>query len=187
MLSVPKTGTHSYIDHLHSHADITIRHPQNLKHMSLEVFTKRFLPLFPEPHAELDYFGYVRNPVDWLWSWYRYRSRPGIRSRITYTGDITFSDFIKGYLDTSPPVYARVGRQSAMIKSKKPPYLANMIFKYENQDEANRYLSDKLGLHVNPEKVLNKSPEIEASISRDDILILEREIPQEFELYESAK
>lgn len=187
MLSVPKTGTHSYIEHLQQRADIVIKHPQNMKHMGLKQIRNKILPILPKMRGEIDYFGYVRNPVDWLWSWYCYRSRPEIRGRISSTADISFSGFVKSYLEPNPPPYANVGRQSSVVTSTHPSLLANMLFKYENHREANAYLSDKIGSKVSPDKILNKSPQREKSISRGDISLLEREIPTEFEIYESAR
>lgn len=186
MLSIPKTGTHSYIDHLQGNADIVFKHPQNLKHMGIRQFTNRILPLLPDKNKEIDYFGYVRNPVDWLWSWYSYRSRESIKMRPTYTGGMSFTDFIQAYLEKVQPPFANLGRQSGMLTSPHPPFKANRIFKYENQEKANKYLSDKLGFVVSPEKNLNKSPEMEKNISKSDIVLLENNIPLEFELYESA-
>jgi len=187
MISVPKTGTHSYIDHLQSQADIVFKHPQNMKHMGLNQFTKKVLPLLSPSKRELDYFGFVRNPVDWLWSWYCYRSRPEIINRPASTASITFKEFIRSYLEPDSPPYANVGRQSALLTSPNPPYKANVIFKYENHNSANEYLSSKIGIQVKPCKILNQSPQREKDISRDDVSLLEREVPYEFEIYESAK
>ncbi|WP_411840555.1 sulfotransferase family 2 domain-containing protein [Paracoccus sp. ME4] len=186
MLSVPKTGTHSYIDHLQYHADIVIKHPQNLKHMGIKQFNKKILPLFPNQETDIDYFGYIRNPADWLWSWYRYRSRPEINNRPSSTAGISFRQFIDDYLDPNTPPHANVGRQSSILTSSNPNISANIIFKYENRDTANSYLSQRLGIAVNPDKFLNRSPVMNSCISKEEVAILERSIPFEFELYESA-
>lgn len=186
MLSIPKTGTHSYIDHLQGHADIVFRHPQNLKHMGLRKFTRRILPLLPESAAPTEYFAVMRDPIDWLWSWYCYRSRTQILNRSTSTNGVSFSDFIRGHLQDKPPAYADVGRQSLLLTSPDTPYIVDSIYSYTHLDAANAYLSDRLGVRVAPPDVLNKSPVQDKCISRADQSLLETAMPEEFELYGAA-
>ena len=186
MLSIPKTGTHSYIDHLQGQAGIIFKHPQNLKHMGLRQFTNRILPLVPELAGELDYFAFIRHPADWLWSWYCYRSREGIKNRPASTMGMSFSEFIRGYLADTPPPYANVGRQSSLLTSPAPPFSVNNLYRYDNGDAANIYLSEKLRICVSPKKRLNQSPLLPKEISRADMTLLETNLPTEFELYESA-
>ena len=187
MLSVPKTGTHSYIDHLQDQADIVFKHPQNMKHMGLRKFTRRVLPVLSDTAGNLDYFAFIRHPSDWLWSWYSYRSRPEIKNRPSSTAGITFSDFIRAHLEEHPPAYASVGRQSSLIESTDPPFMVNNLYKYDNKNAANQYLSERLGVSVSPEKMLNKSPALEKNISRQDLVLLEMQLAKEFELYALAK
>jgi hypothetical protein len=129
----------------------------------------------------------VRYPADWLWSWYCYRSRDEIKGLPTSTADISFSEFLDGYLAAERPAYARIGRQSMLVRSIRPALTANRLYKYDNQAAANAYLSDRLGIPVRPEKMLNQSPRRVMTISLNDIERLERAIPQEFELYERAR
>ncbi|QBX34573.1 hypothetical protein E4191_07510 [Paracoccus liaowanqingii] len=187
MLSVPKTGTHSYIDHLQGNADIVFKHPQNLKHMGVRKFTKKVLPLIANQETKFEYFAFIRHPADWLWSWYSYRARPGIANRPSSTANIDFSTFIREYLTPNPPEFAKIGTQSTLVTSNEAPFVVDNLFKYGNQDEANRFLSSKIGVNVSPNKVLNKSPEIVKVIHPSDIQLLEKERPREFELYESAR
>lgn len=186
MFSVPKTGTHSYIDHLHAHADMVFRHPVTIKHMGLRRFTKKILPLLPSSPEGPDHFGFVRHPADWLWSWYRYRARPEIAGRAGSTADIDFATFLREHLSDAPPPRADVGRQSVVLTSPEPPFRANILFRHENRDAANAFLSDRLGIPVDPPRTLNRSPEMAPQLTGADLQFLERELPKEFEIYEAA-
>ncbi|MBU2956145.1 hypothetical protein Q4511_02705 [Paracoccus sp. 1_MG-2023] len=186
MFSVPRTGTHSYIDHLHPHADMVFRHPTTIKHMGLRRFTKKILPLLPENREGLDHFGFVRHPADWLWSWYRYRSRPEIAGRPGSTADIGFATFLREHLSAAPPPRADVGRQSIMLTSPEPPFRANILYRHENRSAADAFLCERLGARVAPPQDLNRSPRRENQVTPADIRLLERELPREFELYEAA-
>jgi len=65
--------------------------------------------------------------------------------------------------------------------------MVNNLYKYDNKNAANQYLSERLGVSVSPEKMLNKSPDLEKNISRQDLLLLEMQLAKEFELYALAK
>lgn len=187
MFSVPKTGTHSYIDHLQSHADMIFRHPTPVKHMGLRRFTAKLLPILPNGRDPFDHFGFVRHPADWLWSWYRYRSRPEIAGRPGSTAGVDFATFLRQHLSDAPPPHADVGRQSSVLTSPEPPFRANILFRYDNRDAANAFLSDRLDLSVAPKAVLNRSPERESQITAADLRLLETRLPEEFALYEAAR
>ena len=186
MFSVPKTGTHAYMDHLGDQADILFRHPTSLKHMGLRRFTRKVLPLLPQGRGPLDSFGFVRHPADWLWSWYRYRARPEIAGREGSTAGIDFATFLRQHLSDAPPPHADVGRQSIVLTSPEPPYRATILYRYDNRAAADAFLSDRLGRRVSPDRVLNASPAGQSPLTAADLRLLETRLPAEFELYESA-
>ncbi|MFV0383412.1 hypothetical protein [Paracoccus sp. (in: a-proteobacteria)] len=187
MFSIPKTGSHSYIEHLQDQADVVFRHPQQLKHMGLTKFTSKIRPLFQQVGKPLDHFAYFREPVDWVWSWYRYRTRPEIRDRDASTHGISFDQFVDAVVADAPPPFALIGRQSHLVTSNAAPFVIDHIFRYDNATQANEYLSDKLGKKVCPPQRLNVSPEMPKEISRKTIAKLENALTREFEIYESAR
>jgi hypothetical protein len=60
----------------------------------------------------------MREPVDWLSSWYRYRSRPALAGQQQSTSDMDFDTFVEAWLSEAPPVFAQIGRQSRFLSEE---------------------------------------------------------------------
>src|SRR6056297_1441342 len=79
LLSIPKTGSTALEAALAPRASLVLRDPPEIKHAPCYRY-KRFLkPLFKQVgDKEPELMAIVRHPVDWLGSWYRYRTRPDL-------------------------------------------------------------------------------------------------------------
>lgn len=187
LLSVPKTGTHSYIDHLHHRADIVIKHPPALKHMGMARFNTVMRPLLETPRHRLETVAVIREPLDWLWSWYRYRARPEIVGQPTSTAAISFDDFVAAYLAETPPPFARIGRQSHMIWDAGRRQRADHLFRYDRLDLLNAFLGARLGMAVGPTARLNPSPEGRMRVAPATLDLLADRYQFEYELYDAAE
>ena len=53
----------------------------------------------------------MRDPVDQLRSWYKYRSREGLIGSLRSTAQMSFDDFILATAQDAPPAFAQVGSQ----------------------------------------------------------------------------
>jgi len=75
-LAMPKTGTTAIETAMDPWADAVFRTPSGLKHTNIQRFNRFYRKPF-ESHAngDIETVCVVREPVDWLGSWYRYRSR----------------------------------------------------------------------------------------------------------------
>lgn len=184
-LAVPKTGTHSYLASLGDAADILFRHPQGLKHMGLRRYHRQIRPLLPSGET-LETFAIMREPVDWLGSWYRYRSRAEIKGKETSTRGISFEKFVADYLSETPPPHAEIGSQSGMLSYGKPLHVVDHLYKYENPEAIGAFLSDRLKVTLGKLPVLNASPDAEIALSRKLRSRLEKERGRDFELYATA-
>ena len=95
LLAVPKTGTTAIEKSLSPFADISILNPPGLEHTPVAKFNR-----FVQPYLEsvgsnaMETVGVIRNPLDWLGSWYRYRARPFLDGKPNSTKDVIFDDFI---------------------------------------------------------------------------------------------
>ena len=80
-------------------ADIRLTTTWVGKHMTLAEIRERFDCVFAEiPFEQFFKFGIIRDPVDWVVSWFNFRARPVLadpthRSHSNYTGNMEFSDF----------------------------------------------------------------------------------------------
>lgn len=185
-LAVPKTGTHAYHTALADKAAIVHRHPPGLKHMGIRMFNNRFRKLIPEGPVPLETLAVIREPLDWLGSWYRYRQLPENHGQPESTLDVSFAEFIKGYLAEEQPKFARIGRQSRILTAPDLGYKVDYLFKYDSQRALQDFLSQRLRMQVHVSERLNVSPKAELQLPDDLIKRLRETCRADFDLYEEA-
>lgn len=175
-LSVPKTGTHAYMAALGDRADVVLRHPQNLKHTNAQRMRNKILPTLFQDHAgTFETLAVIREPVDWLGSWYRYRSRDALNGKPNSTAGRSFNDFVAAHLSDAPPAWASVGSQARFISNGQSEVIVDHLFAYDRQDDLRAFLSARLGFaiptpparNVSPELVLDLSPELAARLREE--------------------
>ncbi|WP_212523289.1 gamma-glutamyl kinase [Actibacterium sp. MT2.3-13A] len=151
MLAVPKTGTQAYEAALGAQADMVIRHPPGAKHVTAQGFRRRILPLLdPDESQRLETLAVIREPIDWLGSWYRYRGRPQLEGQPNSTAGRSFDEFVEAYLSPAPPAFARVGSQARFASNKAGKVIVDHLFAYEDQDGLRRFLEQRLGVAIEP-------------------------------------
>lgn len=185
VLAMPKTGSTSLKAAFRKHADIVFVNPPHFKHMTYARYRRHVLPMLdPEGDRPLEVMAVVREPVDWLSSWYRYRARPAIRGRPQSTADIDFSGFVRAWLDEEPPEFARVGRQSRFLDTGGDAPGVDHLFAYDALDDAVAFLCDRLSVNEELER-RNVSPrDIDTTLADDVGERLRREAPEEFDLWD---
>ncbi|MCB2093663.1 MAG: hypothetical protein H6901_01160 [Rhodobacteraceae bacterium] len=185
-LATPKTGTTAIETALESLASLAIQRPPELKHTSAHRYWRYIAPYLAAA-ADEDFFvvAVMREPIDWLGSWYRYNQREKMFRPERSTAGISFDTFIEGYLSDPQPDYANVGQQSRFLMPQKGPGV-DRIFRYDDMDSLVGFLEDRLNceillprLNVSPEGSLDLAPDIEAR--------LRRERAREFALFDSLK
>jgi hypothetical protein len=103
LLSVPKVASTSLDSALAAyHQDPPGRAPH--KHQNVVGFHRHTVPKIRRLGFERDQYEVVamfRDPVAWLESWWRYRQRPDVRDNRAdrFTGDRSFAEFVRLYLD----------------------------------------------------------------------------------------
>ncbi len=184
-LSVPKTGTTSYQDALGARASLVVREPPELKHAPVFRYNRFFRPALEKFCGEgFDILAVMREPVDWLGSWYRYRRRPGQEGTRTSTHDLSFDDFVLAYMKGNRPAFANVGSQTKFLEPQKNGTSVTHLFQYEDQRGLAEFLKKRLKTDIFTRK-LNQSPVLELSLSADVEAKLRRKCAAEFALYES--
>ncbi|KAJ55393.1 hypothetical protein ACMU_11905 [Actibacterium mucosum KCTC 23349] len=173
LLAVPKTGTQAYEAMLAEEADVVLRHPPGLKHMPAQKFTRKFLPLLgPDAVDRLESAAVIREPLDWLGSWFRYRSRPQLDGHPNSTAGQSFDAFVDAYLEDEPPAFARVGAQARFVSNAQGKVIVDHLFAFEKPVAFRAFLSERLGKNtpeppprnVSPTRKLVLSSELEARL-----------------------
>ena len=117
-LAVPKTGTVAIESALAPHAAMVLREPPQIKHAPLYRYGRFLRPMFDKVgNKKLDTIAVIRNPVEWLSSWYRYRNRNFLIGHENSTRGVAFNDFVIEYCKDDPAPFAKIGSQAAYVLS----------------------------------------------------------------------
>lgn len=186
-LSVPKTGTTAYQTALAPHATMVVTDPPELKHAPLYRYNRFFRPMFDKVGGDdMETLAVIREPISWLGSWYRYRRRPFMKGRANATHDLSFDEFVQGYMQGKPPAFANVGSQAKFLEPRPNGTAITHLFRYEDQPKLHAFLEDRLGISLSLGQE-NVSPQMDLTLSPDIERRLRRKRPEEFSLWESAK
>lgn len=182
LLATPKTGTTALAAALAPRADISIQRPPELKHTPVRRF-RRFLAPFLEQVSNEPFtvIGVMREPRDWLSSWFRYRQRDGMSNKRNSTQGMTFDAFVQAYCTEKPPAYAAVGSQAKFLR---PPNVdgADKLFRHDKIEDLVQYLEHRLSFKIDLPK-LNVSPYRVTDLSIETDALLHRFARKDFELY----
>ncbi|KIT17175.1 hypothetical protein [Jannaschia aquimarina] len=178
VLSVPKTGTTSLEAAFGPYADAVIRHPTGLKHMNVRRWHAQLAPLFEQRGKRpLRTMAVMREPVDWLGSWWRYRSREALDGSENSTAGISFDDFVDAYMQEEPPRFAAIGSQARFLDGG-----VDHLFPFGRLNDAITFLSTETGATPTVER-LNTSPTAEIRLSPERRARLEKVFAADFDLW----
>ena len=154
-LANPKTGTTSFE---HAFSKYANREQSQLlpKHMPFRRFRKKC----PEIARQYEFITCVRDPLETLFSWYRYRTRPTLRGQPNSTFGLTFEQFFEEWCKDKPPSCADVSTSVEFILNRKGSISRHLkIFKYGIRPGVQEYAAERLGVKV---------PELKRNVSRPD-------------------
>ena len=183
ILSTPKTGSTALESALESRAALISRRPPELKHTPAYRY-RRFLAPYLEKTANGPFMvvAVMREPIDWLGSWYRFRQRKTLPPARHDTSVMSFDAFVEGYIAKPRPGFADVGSQARFL-SDKAGKVVDRIFAYENQPEFLEFLEQRLAMTIRLDRE-NVSPAMALSLSPDLERRLRFACADDFALYE---
>ena len=175
ILSQPKTGTTALDNALAHRASVVINNPPEMKHINYKKFMKFMAPFIKAQTglAREDYqvCSVMREPLDWLGSWYRYRTRDQLKKANhnraqNYTGDVSFDAFLEEVLKPKgqKPSYAQVGSPCAVARKANGAIGCDYIFPYEDTSGLYALIEERTGKPVET-KQMNVSPEMTLEVS----------------------
>ncbi|MCF6445635.1 hypothetical protein [Nereida sp. MMG025] len=169
-LAVPKTGTTAIELALKGKADIIFS--KGRKHINAQRYRNKIAPFLGDVFGQKPRtMAVMREPLDQLSSWYRYRARLE-PSNPNSTKAISFDQFVLDVLQDDPPQHARVGSQFGFVTSGKGKVLVDHLFAYERADTLHAFLRDHFGAfslsetNVSPKMKVSLSAEVEAELRR---------------------
>lgn len=186
-LSVPKTGSTAVQEALARRASMVVRHPTGLKHAQLFRYERWIKPyLESQGGTGFETVATVREPVDWLGSWYRYRARDQLVGQANSTRDMSFDAFVEAWCSDDPPPFARVGSQARFCQSRDGAMGVDHLFRYEARGLLQTFLMERLGTGW-PSARHNVSPDMALELSPATRRLLLDTHPQDFALWEQAR
>lgn len=181
-LATPKTGSTALAVALEPLAAVSIQRPPVLKHTTAQRFHRFIGPyLKAASGTEFTTVALMREPVDWLGSWYRFRQRDDLLDERVSTRAISFDEFANAYCDTPQPDMANVGSQSRFLtpEGKRP---VDRIFSYERIGDFVAFLEDRLDCAITLPR-LNVSPAADLTLADATRARLETAMAADLALY----
>lgn len=162
------------------------------KHTRYARFERFMQPYLASKGFERDSYEVVcvfREPIDWLSSWWRYRSReeladPSHPTHNNYTGDVSFEEFSRAYI-TGEEKFARLGRQSEFVRAGSGDIGVDRVFRYDRLDLLVDYLCERIGERVEV-GIRNVSPDMSFSLSEECENDLRTFLKPEYDIYNGA-
>lgn len=183
ILATPKTGSTALAAALESRAAISVQRPPVLKHTTVHRF-RRFVGPYLEAASKADWtlVALMREPGDWLGSWWRFRQREGTEPAKSTRG-MGFEAFVQAWCSDPRPAFADVGSQGRFLRPRQGRG-ADLLFRYEDSERFLAFLSDRLGCRIELPR-LNVSPPGETALSPATARLLRETAAEDYALYES--
>jgi hypothetical protein len=180
-LATPKTGSTAIAAALESLAAVSIQRPPLLKHTTVHRY-RRFIGPYLEA-ASKDTFTLValmREPTDWLGSWYRFRQRDETDAGKSTKG-MSFDDFVRAWCRDPRPDFADVGSQAKFLRPRQGVGV-DRLFRYEEIDTFVHFLEERLDCEITLPR-LNVSPLGATELSAETEALLRDFAAEDFALY----
>lgn len=161
-LCMPKCASTSIEKALNPYSNLsTHKKDTSLKHTNYRNYNKFIKPYIKNANGkDLEAVCLMREPISWLHSWYRYRSRDAIKGSNKSTQNVSFNEYCEAYLSSTPPSYVQRGSQFKFLKDNKGKPGDIKIFKYENLNKIKNYFERKTGQKIEI-PTLNVSPKVD--------------------------
>ena len=181
-LATPKTGTTAVEMALKSQADIIFA--RRRKHIPARRYVSRIAPFLAQTfdrHPET--VAVMRDPVEQIRSWYRYRARTDKDGQAQSTKGLCFDDFVLDVIAENPPERAKIGSQFTFLSDRRGRVVVDHLFAYDNQPAFLSFLEERLGNSIVLQQK-NVSPRMEAPLSDGVSERLRQARRAEFDLYD---
>ena len=143
-LAVPKTGSTAIEAALKKHADVTFT--KSRKHITARRYRGEIAPFLKRQFGlrHLETCAVMRDPIDQLRSWYKYRARDKAPDAAVSTKAMSFDEFVRATLASDPPPVARVGSQFRFLTNRRGHLIVHHLFRYETLGLFTDFLSARL-------------------------------------------
>ncbi len=184
-LATPKAGSSAVEAALEPLAAVTMQRPAALKHMSAKDFQSHIRPYLEAQTGEaFTTVALMREPIGWLRSWYRFRTRDDFEDPDHPMRGRSFDAFARDYMADPRPQHAEIGSQAAILCATDGRPLVDRIFRYESIEAFVHFLEDRLDCAITLPRV-NVPPSVDVKLENQTAAALRSAMAPDFALYDS--
>jgi len=182
-LATTKTGSTAIEAALQPLAHAALTRPPELKHLGAMRYRAHLGPMLEELSGDrFTLFALIREPVDWLGSWYRYRTRDDLGGREESTRGKSFEEAALDFLSDRPSPAMAVGSQAAQLCGDQGRPLVDRLFRYEDMGSFIDFLQDRLDFDIHLPR-LNISPSGDLGLTAPTRARLEERFAPDYALW----
>ncbi|MFD1882785.1 hypothetical protein [Paracoccus pacificus] len=183
-LATPKAGSTAVEVALESLACASVQRPAALKHTTARSYRDHIAPwLGLAAGGEFTTVALMREPIDWLRSWYRFRLRDDNDDPAHSMAGISFDDFVGLHAAGNRDMTAGFGSQADFL-TDGGTRLVTHIFRYEDMDALTRFLEDRLDCEISLPRV-NVPPSVDVTLSPETEAKARAAMAADIALYQS--
>lgn len=160
----PKCASNSVEAMLKPHSQIHLLGSAAVRHTNVRTYQALLEPYLQQvaPEQRFERVAIIREPLSWLFSWYRFRARSALRTSQSEnsTAHVSFAEFVDAFLSDEPPQFARLSSQYEFLCDHRDEPGVNKLFAYDRLDQLREFFSDRVGkplelraINVSPTKV----------------------------------
>ena len=184
-LATPKAGSTAVEVALESLASVSMQRPAPMKHMTATDYHQVLGPwLADKAGVPFTTVALMREPIDWLRSWYRFRNRDDTEDPDHPMAGKSFDTFAREYMALPRPSHADIGSQAAHLCAPDGTPRVDRIFRYEDIDAFVHFLEDRLNCAITLARV-NVPPAADVALRPETEAALKQAMAADFRLYES--
>lgn len=185
-LAAPKTGSTAIESQLRPASHVIFQGNAHSKHLTLREYQSLVLPLMEHISApQLETIAVVREPVDWVRSWYSYRQRPAERPEHS-TKDLGFDAFIDGFEAKPKAEFTHyIGDQARFVENDSGEVGVDHLFRHDEVGKLYSFLEKRYNRQFNFRQ-MNVSPRVKLEISSEQKARIERLFARDVEIYQSV-
>lgn len=184
-LATPKAGSSAVEAALESLASVAIQRPAALKHTDIGAYRRHVGPwLEAQTGHRFDTVALMREPVEWLRSWYRFKLRDDHEDPMHLMSGVSFARFARTYGEDGGPARLNVGTQAGFLTALDDRI--DRIFRYESMETFVEFLEDRLDCAIELPRI-NVPPAVDVALSPPQEEDLRAAMRGDLHLYDSLQ
>ncbi|MDS9467228.1 sulfotransferase family 2 domain-containing protein [Paracoccus sp. MBLB3053] len=182
-LATPKAGSTAVEAALESLSNVAVQRPAELKHTNLASYRRHIEPWLHDVTGErFTTVSLMRQPLDWLRSWYRFRLRDDHDDPDHTALTLSFRDFVEAYSAPESDHFRTIGTQCDFLTHQGDKI--DRIFRYEEIDDFTQFLEDRLDCAITLPRV-NVPPAVDVTLDSGEEAALRDFLARDIALYAS--